>query len=189
MIGRECWCFALHSPFLLLRKQPIDRERKLFVFIKKKYIFCCFPAHQFSYFPLIRAADTCCLGHFQGVASIPEETGCHIQNLQKDSCSYWPLQPLPRDPWVTSHKHTYASAVGGGGGDVTVLSKDMSTCNWWNRGASDWWMSSSTLASVENVRSLNRWLNWNLITVLMNRKCLVEVWRELSCFFHTRLHA
>lgn len=34
MIGRECWCFALHSPFLLLRKQPIDKERKLFVFIK-----------------------------------------------------------------------------------------------------------------------------------------------------------
>lgn len=36
MIGRELNCFALHNPFLLLRKQPINSERKLLVCAHKR---------------------------------------------------------------------------------------------------------------------------------------------------------
>lgn len=119
MIGRApMFCSTRFFSFV---KETADRQRKKAACLcslkkkkKKGFIFCCFPPHQFSCFPPITAADTCWIWMVRGDASIPDETGCHFQIIQKDSCSrYWPSQPLPRDPWVTSLKHNYTPAVGG----------------------------------------------------------------------------
>lgn len=53
MIGSECRCFALHNPFLLLRKQAIDGERKLLVCAHKISFFAVFLPINFPAFYLL----------------------------------------------------------------------------------------------------------------------------------------
>lgn len=69
------------------------RVKRSFSLIIVETVFCCLTMPGglsiFVLFASVSAADTCWIwmGHVQGDLSIPDETGCHFQIIQKDSWS------------------------------------------------------------------------------------------------------